>query len=125
VWTFEAATGHVVSASLSGVFVRRFAIGLLEQDVETPFEAELTTLRNFGFAPAHHLFGQVVFPLCDRAARDCTLVEPTRYDAATGYVNAVGAIEGRAFGVSRRSFASIGEAIFSELPPAGAYADLR
>jgi hypothetical protein len=116
VWTFDPRTGHVVSASLRGVLVRRFDLGLFEKEIDTPFEATLSTRGRAGFETARRVFGQLLFPLCERASRHCTLVEPVRYDARTGYVNAVGWIGGRALGISARTFASIGEAVFSEQP---------
>jgi len=121
VWIFDPRTGDVESASLHGVLVRRLDLGLFEQEVDTDFEATLSTRVAAGFAPARRLFGQLVFPLCRTATNGCTLVPPVRYDARTGYVNAVGWIGGRALGFSTRTFASIGEAIFSERPrPGGA-----
>ena len=44
------------------------------------------------------------------------MVPAMRYDERTGYVNAVGWLGARALGFSARNFASIGEAIFSEIP---------
>lgn len=127
VWVFDPRTGHVVSASLRGTFVRRFAVGPLGRDVDTHFDAKLSTLRDAGFARARHVLGQLVFPFCDEAAEDCTLVRAAPYDARTGYVNAVGSIGARALGVSARSFAAIGEAVFSERPDRerADYADAR
>lgn len=127
VWTFDPKTRHVVSASLRGTFIRRFDFGLFDQEIDTPFEATLSTLRSVGFATARRMFGQLLFPLCEVASSDCTLVPPARYDESTGYVNAVGWIGARALGVSARSFASIGEAIFTEsmAPGAAGYATVR
>jgi len=126
VWTFDPETGHVVSASLSGVFVRRLALGPLHKEVDTHFEARLTTLRDAGFEAGRHVLGQLVFPLCEERAEGCTFVPPARLDARTGYVNAVGSIGATVLGVSAKTFASIGEAIFSEAPPeAEDYADSR
>jgi hypothetical protein len=120
VWVFDSASGDVVSASLSGVLVRRLDFGPFQKEIETPFEATLSTHGHAGFETARHVFGQILFPLCERASSECTLVDPVRYDARTGYVNAVGWIGGRALGISARTFASIGEAIFSEQPATGA-----
>jgi hypothetical protein len=127
VWTFDPDTGHVVSASLSGVFVRRLALGPLHKEVDTRFEANLTTLREAGFEVGRRVLGQLVFPLCEQPAAGCTFVSPARLDARTGYVNAVGSIGATVLGVSAKTFASIGEAIFSEAPRAEAedYADAR
>jgi len=120
VWIFDPHTGDVDSASLRGVLVRRLDLGVFQEDVDTDFEATLSTRAIAGFSPVRHLFGQVILPLCQTASSGCTLVPPVRYDARTGYVNAVGWIGGRALGFSARTFASIGEAIFSEQPRAGA-----
>lgn len=124
VWTFDPETGDVVSASLSGVFIRRLELGPLHKEVDTHFEARLTTLRDAGFEEGRHVFGQLVFPLCEEPAAGCTFVPRTRLDARTGYVNAVGSIGAHVLGVSARTFASIGEAIFSEAEAAD-YANAR
>jgi hypothetical protein len=116
VWVFDPRTGDVVEASLRGVLVRRFDFGLFQREVETEFHATLDTRRPAGFGTAHRMFGQLVFPLCREVSHRCTLVPAARYDARTGYVNAVGAIGASAFGVSAQTFAAIGEAIFSERP---------
>jgi hypothetical protein len=114
VWVFERATGDVVSASLSGVLLRRYDLGPLAPEVETPFEAAMSTRRTAGFQPGRRIFGQLVFPHCESARDGCTLVAARRYERDTGYVNAVGSILGRAFGISARSFSALGEAIFTE-----------
>jgi hypothetical protein len=114
VWIFESASGDVVSASLRGVLVRRFDLGPLSPELDTPFAADMSTRATAGFERGRRLFGQLVFPHCASASDDCTLVAARRYDRATGYVNAVGSIEGRAFGISGRSFSALGEAIFTE-----------
>jgi hypothetical protein len=114
VWTFDPRTGHVISASLSGTFIRRYALGPIGKQVDTHFEARLSTLESAGFSGARRIFGQVVFPFCGQRAEGCRLVPPASYDARTGYVNAVGSIRGTALGMSADSFAAIGEAIFSE-----------
>lgn len=116
VWIFERATGEVVSASLRGTLIRDYDFGVVRSEIDTPFEASMTTSAVAGFVAARHLFGQVVFPLCARAAADCTLVPAQPYDRATGYVNAVGSIVGRALGFSAETFSSLGEAVFSERP---------
>lgn len=127
VWVFDPRTGHVVSASLRGTLIRRFAFGPVGRDVDTHFEATLSTLRDAGFGDARRILGQLVFPFCTGGETGCTLVRAARYDARTGYVNAVGAIGARALGVSARSFAAIGEAVFSEWtdPAPADYADAR
>jgi hypothetical protein len=120
VWIFDPHTGDVESASLRGVLVRSFDLGLFQKEVDTDFEAMLSTRVPAGFTPARHVFGQLLLPLCQAASSQCTLVPAIRYDARTGYVNAVGWIGGRALGITAKTFASIGEAIFSERPPGAA-----
>lgn len=115
VWVFDPQTGDVVHASLRGVLLRQLDLGLFEKEFETEFTATLSTLHRAGFETARHIFGQLVFPLCQRPSSQCTLVPSARYDARTGYVNAVGSIGARALGLSAQTFAAIGEAIFSEL----------
>jgi hypothetical protein len=75
----------------------------------------VTTRTRAGFEPGRVRLGQLVFQLCVRDGGNCTIVEPARYDPRTGYVNAVGALVGRALGTAARSFSPLGEAIFSEV----------
>ncbi len=114
VWIFDATSGDVVSAHLRGTLVRKFDFGMFQSDIETEIEAEMTTRTRAGFEPGRRRLGQLVFPLCVREGGDCTLVEPVRYDRRTGYVNAVGALVGRAMGAAANSFSPLGEAIFTE-----------
>jgi len=126
VWIFDRETGDVVSATLRGILLRRFDLGLIESEIETSFEALMSTRATAGFARGKHVFGQLVFPLCEIESEDCTFVAASRYDRRTGYVNAVGSILGRAFGMSARSFSALGEAIFAErLSRAAGLADVR
>lgn len=114
VWIFDAASGEVISAHLRGTLVRSFDFGMFHSDIETEIEAEMTTRTRAGFEPGRLRLGQLVFPFCLRDGGDCTIVAPVRYDRRTGYVNAVGALVGRAMGAAARSFSPLGEAIFSE-----------
>ena len=114
VWLFDASSGDVLSARLRGTLIRRLEFGFLGSDVDLPFEAEMTTHAAVGFERVRHRFGQLVFPFCEHAERDCTLIAPVRYDSRTGYVNAVGSIVARAMGAAARTFSPLGEAIFSE-----------
>jgi hypothetical protein len=114
VWIFDATTGDVISAQLSGTLVRTLDIGVFSRDVDTPFEVDLSTLGIAGYEAPRSVFGQLVFGHCARAGVGCTLVAAQPYDQRSGYVNAVGALVGRALGVARKTFAPLGEAIFSE-----------
>ncbi|RIL05337.1 MAG: hypothetical protein DCC71_10760 [Proteobacteria bacterium] len=116
VWIFDRATGEVVSASLRGTLLREYDLGWVESEIETLFEAFMTTSAEAGFSGSKRMFGQLVFPHCDDRSDECTLVPARRYDRSTGYVNAVGSIVGRALGFSARTFSAIGEAVFSERP---------
>jgi hypothetical protein len=116
VWIFDAVTGDVVSAQLSGTLVRRLEVGPFGQDVATPFRVELSTLALAGFESPRSVFGQLVFEHCARVAPGCTLVAPRRYDPRSGYVNAVGSLVARAMGMAMQTFSPMGEAIFSERP---------
>lgn len=114
VWIFDRTSGEVVSASLTGTLIRRFDLGPLSPEIDTRFEAQMTTRKPSGFRAPHEILGQLVFPHCDAADGACTLIAPVRLDPRTGYVNAVGSIVGRAFGASASTFSAIGEALFSE-----------
>jgi len=116
VWIFDRSSGDVVSASLTGTFIRRFAVGPLSPEIDTRFEAQMTTRRPAGFREPHEVLGQLVFPHCEARDDSCTMIAPVRLDPRTGYVNAVGSIVGRAFGASASTFSAIGEALFSENP---------
>ena len=114
VWVFDVASGAVVSAGVRGTVLRR--IGIFEQ--ELGLDVTLTTEVEGGFRAPRRLLGQLVFDYCrpeESAGTQCRIVRPRPYDAATGYVNAVGSVETSVAGLSHRSFAPLGEAIFREL----------
>ncbi len=116
VWLFDARTGDVISASLSGWLRRRLGLGPLGFETRVEIETELTTLSPAGFHGPERLLGQRIFAYCDpRQDARCTPVRPVPYDSRTGYVNAVGFVSGRATRVTTRSFSPLGEARFSEL----------
>jgi hypothetical protein len=115
VWTFDATTGDVIRAQLSGTLVRKLEVGPLIRDIDTPFEVLLSTLGMAGFEAPRSVLGQLVFAHCARRGDGCTLVQAQAYDQRSGYVNAVGPLVGRALGMAMRTFAPMGEAIFSEV----------
>lgn len=118
-WLFDARSGDVLSASLSGVLVRRLGVGFLRFDKEVAIHTELSTLVAAGFRDPEDLFGEHVIAYCDPSAEDgCTVVPTAPYDPGTGYVNAVGFLDARAMGVTTRSFSDLGEARFEELDEA-------
>jgi hypothetical protein len=116
VWIFDAETGHVHSAKVSGAVLQRLRLGLTSWKVTARISVEMNTRGDAGFARPANLLGQRVHRFC--AAADsgrCTLVPARTYDPFTGYVNAVGAIGANSGAVRIESFSPLGEAIFSEL----------
>jgi hypothetical protein len=117
VWHFDAETGHVRSATVSGTVVRQLRFGPKTWEANTQLQIRMDTRSRGGFERAGRLFGEQVHRFCSHGSqRSCTLVEPRPYDPATGYVNAVGDIAARSGPVRVRSFSPLGEAIFSERP---------
>jgi hypothetical protein len=120
VWTFDAASGHVLGASLAGRLVRTLDWGLMRTDAEVDIQVELDTLRATGYAPARRRLGNTVFALCAPAQPGCTAVPHAPLDPRSGYVNAVGSISARALRIRAVSFSPLGEAVFSEMADAEA-----
>jgi hypothetical protein len=119
VWIFDAATGDVLSAALTGTLFRRLDWGIARADVEAEITAEMSTAGVAGFKPPLRLLGNVFHRFCDDAETSrCTLVEGSRYDFESGYVNAVGKMKVGSSAVSLRVFSPLGEAVFSELKAA-------
>ncbi len=115
VWTFDVASGRVISAETSGRLLQTLQWGWLRSSVVTEIEIRMGTEVPAGFARPRRLLGHEFFGFCDRSAsKRCTLVEPADYNPDTGYVNAVGAVSARTGPVSIRSFSPLGEAVFSE-----------
>ena len=119
VWSFDAATGHVLSATASGTLLRSLDLGLWTSQLEARVRFEMDTHRVAGFRPARRLLGQRVHRFCvPDPAEDCNPVDASAYDSATGYVNAVGHVDVDTRLMRLRTFSSLGEAIFNELDPA-------
>ena len=117
VWVFDARTGEVVSAGVSGRLVRRLDMGPVHLDAEVDLEVAVATSGAAGYEPVRTLMGEPVFVHCDDpAAADCSLVTPRRLDPCTGYVNAVGSLEVGWGELRFAFFAPVGEAIFEEAP---------
>jgi hypothetical protein len=116
VWTFDAETGEVLSASFQGVLRRPVDLGLVAAQIDTRIEVRVGTHDAVGYRAPRMRLGQVVVGACEPAASEgCTLVRPVPFDPRTGYVNAVGTIQARAVGgLGALTFAPLGEAIFSE-----------
>ena len=119
VWVFDAASGDVVSASVSGRVIETLRIGAFSRRVEAALDARMSTRAIAGYAPPRRRLGQRIFEFCaDAGDPACTLVPAAPYDARTGYVNAVGAVLARSVGFETRTFSPLGEARFAELPGA-------
>jgi hypothetical protein len=115
VWTFDAATGEVLSAGFHGRFLQTADFGLFQTRVETAIDVSVGTRRAVGFHAPYTQFGQVIVPVCEPGSQGCTRVAPAPLDPRTGYVNAVGTIRATALGgLGALTFAPLGEAVFSE-----------
>ena len=118
VWIFNAETGDVRSARLSGAVRQRLRLGLVSWQVTAHISVEMDTRSDAGFTRPAEFLGQRVHRFCVAAdTGPCTLVPARTYDPMTGYVNAVGAIGTQSGAVRFESFSPLGEAIFSELDP--------
>jgi hypothetical protein len=117
IWTFDALSGHVLRAELSGRVRETFGLGIFRSSGEVEIRVEMTTHAAAGFRPVHKILGQSTHPLCGDAGPedDCTLVEPMRFDPVRGYVNAVGSLRAITPFARIRTFSPLGEAVFSEM----------
>jgi hypothetical protein len=116
VWVFDAETGHVRSATVSGTLIRRLRLGLTTCDVDAQVRIRMDTRGRAGFKQRRQLLGQEYHRFCvGDGPSPCTLVEPRPYDPFSGYVNAVGEISAHSGLVQVHGFSPLGEAIFSEL----------
>jgi hypothetical protein len=115
VWIFDSETGHVRTATFSGILLRELGWGFAAWKTDARVEVQMDTREAVGFEPSRFL-GKSYPRLC--ATRDpsrCTIVEPQPYDPTTGYVNAVGRVTAHSGGLQVKSFSPLGEAIFSEI----------
>jgi hypothetical protein len=118
VWTFDSRSGHVRSATLSGIVVQRLNMGLKKLTVNTPFRVDMDTSRPAGHGLKQRLFGLSITGFCEPGGwRICKAVRPSLYDGSTGYVNALGPVIAEAEIARIRSFSPLGEAVFSEAEP--------
>jgi hypothetical protein len=115
VWIFDAETGHVRSATVSGTLVHRVGGSLASWDVDASIQVKMDTLSTAGFRSPGRVMGRMVHRFCaDTDASRCTLVPARSFDPASGYVNAVGDVMARSGPLRVHSFSPLGEAIFSE-----------
>jgi len=118
VWTFDQRTGHVRSATLSGVILKRVPLGLSDLVVETPIHVAMDTASPAGYGRTKRLFGHRILDFCEpTTSKRCQAVRPTLYDPETGYVNALGRVSADAQVARIRSYSPLGEAVFSEAEP--------
>jgi hypothetical protein len=116
VWIFDAETGHVRSAKLSGAILQRLHLGLSSWQVTARIRIEMDTRSDAGFRKPASLMGQPVRRFCAAAdSGKCTMVPARTYDPITGYVNAVGTIGADSGAIRIESFSPLGEAVFSEI----------
>jgi hypothetical protein len=119
VWLFDSRTGDVVDARVEGALLQEIDWGLHRSSTRAEVRVRMNTREAAGFRDAQHVLGNLVFRYCDphdSGWTRCNPVEPVRFDPATGYVNAVGAIEvDTPVGISALSFSPLGEARFFDL----------
>lgn len=118
-WIFDASTGEVVSASLSGQVVNEVGWGPISTTVHSRIEVRMSTVEQAGYELPRRILRHRIFPYCSGGrsrAADCTLVAPSRYQGSSGYVNAVGELSVSSPLVTLHTFSPLGEALFSELP---------
>lgn len=114
VWLFDVETGHVLSAHLTGSFLKQVDWGFFSTQVETKTETRLGTHGRAGYRAPKTRLGHVIFEYCIEE-QECTDVPARPYDVFTGYVNAVGSIDARTLaGMRTVTFSPLGEAVWSE-----------
>jgi len=115
VWVFDSLTGEVISAALSGSLTKEVDWGLFRSTVVTQIEADMATNRVGGVKKPRRWLGQQVFGYCsDADGERCTVINARGYDAASGYVNAVGDLSVRFGELTLHTYSPLGEAVFSE-----------
>lgn len=120
VWVFDAESGEVVSAELSGRLVKELDWGLWNSTAETYVEIEMVTQRVGGAEKPRRWLGQMLFGYCDDPSqRSCEIVSGRSYDRDSGYVYAVGAMQVHFGKLKLPTFSPLGEAIFSEAEAVG------
>ena len=119
VWVFDARSGDVLSATLSGTVIERLDWGFFDTHSEIAMRLEMATTRRAGFRAPFQRLGQMIFRYCTpkRSGASCRLVPALPYDRQTGYVNAIGALSARAHGIDFHTFSPLGETVWSEVEP--------
>jgi hypothetical protein len=117
VWTLDATSGHVISASFSGAVREPIRIGPIRTAVEVSIEASFSTHMPGGYGQPHRIAGRTVIRYCGDARRpDCTAVATAAYDPESGWVRANGAVCATWRSLRTLAYTSLGQARFSELP---------
>ncbi len=115
-WVFDGETGAVLSASFSGTLLHEIHWGFGTTEIEARVDARMGTIDTAGFRAPSKVWGSRILRYCNEPrSKRCTLVEPHGFDAARGYVNAVGYLEIDSSFVGFSTFSALGEAIFTEL----------
>jgi hypothetical protein len=116
VWTFDAATGDVISASFSGAVSEPIRIGPIRTSVEVSIAAFFSTRMPGGYEKPHRIAGRDVISYCaDVRQPDCTGVATAVYDPESGWVRANGAVCATWRSLRTLAYTSLGQARFSEL----------
>ena len=125
VWRFDAESGDVLSASVSGEVRTQLRFGWVRGSARAHFETDMDTLtESMGYRAPRSFLGEQLFRSClpERVER-CTPIRSHRYDPTSGYVNAVGELAVKtSVGLELRTFSPLGEAQFSEASVSAGYA---
>ncbi len=114
-WIFDAVTGHVRSARVSGILLRELGWGFASWKTDARVDIRMDTRQPIGFKRTR-LFGEAYHRICAEPDRsECTVVQPHALDPRTGYVNAVGTVTAQSGPLRLRSFSPLGEAVFTEI----------
>lgn len=115
VWVFDPDSGDV-SASFSGTFAYAIDWGFTSTEIRARVQASMDTRRAGGFRGPEPVWGRALHVWCVEPGREgCREVPGARYDAARGYVNAVGYLAIDSPVTQFVTYSAVGEARFSEL----------
>ena len=118
VWVFEAATGHVLSASFAGRIDEPVRIGPFRSSARVSIVTHLSTRVMGGYRVVRQIAGHTILGFC-RASRDaaCVPVTGAAYDRSSGWVRANGAVCASWRSLRTLAYTSLGHARFRELQP--------